>query len=337
MDTQSGSTPEIALNDLEDGDLEARIRRMMGNRCADAGTQLALADALFDKGDEVEAVRVLQLLIHRDPQYFHAYDRLVDTFTRLRRRHDAAETYHKWGLALSRRLSPQVTHPGPTDQLVVDSVASYYAIRAPEYDQTSGYMGASSAWFINQIAAELKAAVHDRDTLEIACGTGYWTPIAAEAARSVLATDRNASCIELVRRRTASAANVTCQVADAYTLEGVDGRFTAAFAQFWWSHMPRSQIRTFLTTLHSRLAPGADVFFMDSLPYLVWGPQRRLDEEGNVLEPRIMKNGDQYEVIKNFPTEAEIRASLEGIAHDIVFRAREEGSVWTVHYKAASL
>ncbi|MEJ1960807.1 MAG: hypothetical protein WDO56_04385 [Gammaproteobacteria bacterium] len=49
---------------------------------------------------------------------------------------------------------------------------------------------------------------------------------------------------------------------------------------------------------------------------------------------RVLINGANYEVIKNFPTEAELRETLEGFAEDVQYKAYEYGSVWTVSYKA---
>lgn len=84
-----------------DGDLESRIRKMIGNRAPDSQTQLALAEVLFDRGDDVESVRVLRQLIGTDPTYFRARHRLIDTYRKLGRCADAAEAYREWGLLLA--------------------------------------------------------------------------------------------------------------------------------------------------------------------------------------------------------------------------------------------
>jgi hypothetical protein len=337
MDGNGIATTEIELNE-EHSDVESRIRKMVGNEEADSETELALAEALFDKGDDAEAIRVLQYLIHTENSCLRAYDRLVDTFTRLGRRKDAAETYRAWGQQLAERTAASAestvdTGPSEDESSVVNGIARYYAIRAPEYDKTSGYQRSESSSFVDKIRAKVQETVRDRDAIEIACGTGFWTGPASEVARSLLATDRNVELVETVQKKIANLPHVKCQVADAYTLDGVKGPFTAAYAQFWWSHIPRSMIKTFLVALHSRLAENAQVFFMDSLPYVTPG-SRRLDAEGNVIEPRVLMNGEKYEVIKNFPTEAELREALEGFADDLQYEAYERGCVWTVSYKA---
>jgi demethylmenaquinone methyltransferase/2-methoxy-6-polyprenyl-1,4-benzoquinol methylase len=99
--------------------------------------------------------------------------------------------------------------------------------------------------------------------------------------------------------------NVRCQVSDAYTLDGIEGRFNAAFAHWWWSHIPKSRISTFLNTLHSKLQPGAVVLFIDQLPYPA--SDRYTDDEGNTLEVRQTPDDRTFEIIKNFPSEIELR------------------------------
>jgi SAM-dependent methyltransferase len=168
------------------------------------------------------------------------------------------------------------------------------------------------------------------DVLEVACGTGYWTEVIAESARSVLATDVDPAMISLARRRLTSVGNVRCQVADAYTLEGVEGVFNAAFSHWWWSHIPKSCLRAFLGVIHGRLVPGALVVFADQLPYQ-WG-HRRVDEDGNLLEQRVLPDGSTWEIVKNFPTEQEIAQELAGLAGPVHYAAHPGAGYWTVIY-----
>ena len=46
-------------------------------------------------------------------------------------------------------------------------------------------------------------------------------------------------------------------------------------------------------------------------------PISRTDEHGNTYQNRKLDDGSQYEVLKNFPTESELRASMAGIATDV--------------------
>ncbi|OAJ61449.1 hypothetical protein A6V36_24025 [Paraburkholderia ginsengiterrae] len=221
------------------------------------------------------------------------------------------------------------------DQHAVDPHAAYYAARAPEYDVSVGYGTPLVEKHLAPLKAQLQSALDGRDALEIACGTGYWTHAVAATARSVLATDRDTASLALARTRMAPSAHVRCQLADAYTLEGVSGQFDAAYALFWWSHMPRSKIAAFLRTLHGKLAPGARVVFADQLPY-GWHGKRRLDDEGNLLEERTLIDGTPFEIVKNFPTETEIASLLAGIAQQPVYSTGAGGRWWMISYRTTS-
>ncbi|MFZ1947005.1 MAG: class I SAM-dependent methyltransferase [bacterium] len=183
------------------------------------------------------------------------------------------------------------------------------------------------------IKARFQASLRGRKVLEIACGTGYWTEVIAEAAESVLATDLDPTMVSLARLRLARWGNVRCEVADAYALDGVRGDFTAAFSNWWWSHVPKSRLRGFLGVLHSKLMPGAIVIFADHLRY-EW-EQRREDQDGNLLEQRTLPDGSHWEIVKNFPTEDEIITELTGIAESVVYREYPERGYWALIYNTS--
>jgi SAM-dependent methyltransferase len=216
-----------------------------------------------------------------------------------------------------------------------DPHAAYYAARASEYDVSVGYGTPLVERHLAALQARLQAELKDHDTLELACGTGYWTNVVAATARSIRATDRDAASLALAQARMASSDHVQCQHADAYSLEGVSGSFSAAFALFWWSHMPKSTIPAFLSTLHGKLTPGARVIFADQLPY-EWHGKRRFDDEGNLLEERSLLDGTRFEIIKNFPTEAELAGLLAGMAEQPVYSTDAAGRWWMISYRTAS-
>jgi SAM-dependent methyltransferase len=211
-----------------------------------------------------------------------------------------------------------------------DEVARYYSARAAEYDRSAGYLDPVAEKLREPIKVRLRSVFRDHDVLEIACGTGYWTEAIASSARSVLATDVDPGLVALARARVASLGNVRLQVADAYSLAGVSGRFTAAYAHWWWSHVPKTRLRGFLELLHAKLLPGAVVLFVDQLPYE--HKDVRCDAEGNRLELRRLEDGQCFDVVENFPTEDEIRAVLAGIADDVRYVEYPDERSWTVTY-----
>jgi SAM-dependent methyltransferase len=213
--------------------------------------------------------------------------------------------------------------------------ALYYAARAAEYDLSVGYGTPRVEACLAPLKARFQTALKGHDALEVACGTGYWTQNAAATARSILAIDLDPASIALGQARVASLPGVRCQLADAYSLEGISGPFTAAFSLFWWSHMPKSKIHGFLRTLHARLLPGALVMFVDQLPYS-HGERRRYDEEGNLLEARRLLSGGTFEIVKNFPTQAELAGVLAGFAEQLVYSTCPEKRWWMVSYRTAA-
>ena len=217
----------------------------------------------------------------------------------------------------------------------MDDVIQYYAARAPIYDETAGYTDPEAEELRVPIKARYQETFRGRDVLEIACGSGYWTVAVGEVAKSMLAIDINQSLISIAEGRCKHLANVRFQIADAYTLHGVPAGFDAALGIWWWSHIPKGRLETFLAALHSKLAPGGLVLFVDQLPYN--GFARKRDEEGNVLEQRILPDGRSFMIVKNFPTQEEVVDVLADIADEIQYIERLEERSWSVLYRTKKI
>jgi demethylmenaquinone methyltransferase/2-methoxy-6-polyprenyl-1,4-benzoquinol methylase len=201
---------------------------------------------------------------------------------------------------------------------IEDSMREYYARRAGEYERI--YAIPARQGDIAALTKVLQDLLSGHDILEVACGTGYWTEPLSHVARSILATDVNSEVIELAMNKPYPAGNVRFQLADAYTLDGVQGEFSAGFAGFWWSHIPKSRLRPFLQTFHSKLGPGRLVVLADN--NYVEGemhPITRRDAEGNTYQMRKLESGAEFEVLKNIPDEAELRRLITGIADEVKY------------------
>lgn len=214
---------------------------------------------------------------------------------------------------------------------LVEDVTQYYAARAPVYDETAGYKEPEGEALRLPIKTRYRNFFKDHTVLEIACGTGYWTPTIAQTAQSVLAVDINTALISQAKKRCRHLPNVKFEIADAYTLEGVPTGFSAAFGIWWWSHIPVEKIAFFLKALHSKLIPGAMVLFVDQLPYD--GFVRRQDPGGNTIEQRSLPDGRLFEIVKNFPSEQDIHHILSDMAENVQFIERPEEKSWNVIYK----
>ena len=132
----------------------------------------------------------------------------------------------------------------PTDS---SPLQAYYAARAEEYDKV--YEKPERQADLRLIERWLPAVLSGKTVLEIACGTGYWTRFIAPVAMSVVAIDSAQETLRIARERV-PAGNVRFEVADAYALAPHRGGFDAAFAGFWFSHVPLERRREFLRGLN---------------------------------------------------------------------------------------
>lgn len=188
------------------------------------------------------------------------------------------------------------------------SLQAYYAARADEYDEV--YRKPERQADLRQIEQWLPSVLAGEAVLEVACGTGYWTQFIAPAASSVLAIDAAAETLRLAERRVA-AAHVTFELGDAYALPR-DRGCSAAFAGFWFSHVEIERRGEFLAGLNAALIPGARVVLLDNL--FVEGsssPIAGQDGAGNTYQSRRLRDGSSHRVLKNFPSESQLRALAE--------------------------
>lgn len=211
--------------------------------------------------------------------------------------------------------------------------ARYYAERASYYERV--YHKPERQADLRQMEAYLSHAFLDRRVLEVACGTGWWTPYGAMQAQSWLATDLNQETMDIAQQKQLPEGKVRFQMVDAYTFEQLGGTtFDGAFAGCWWSHIPLQRLRGWLENLHQRLEPGAKVVMLDNR--YVQGsstPISRKDQDGNTYQVRTLDDGSSYEVVKNFPTADEARHYLGEKATDVRWIPFEH--YWVVEYTLA--
>ena len=192
---------------------------------------------------------------------------------------------------------------------IEDSMRAYYAQRALIYERVyhkperQAHLRAMEAWLPGRFAG--------RSVLEVACGTGWWTPHGARDARSWLATDVNPETMAVAQAKDMPPC-VRFATVDAYTFAQIEGqRFDGAFAGFWWSHVPLARLRPWLEMLHARLEPGAVVVMLDNLYSDDSStPISRHDGDGNTYQLRSLDDGSVHEVLKNFPTRDQTLAAL---------------------------
>lgn len=216
---------------------------------------------------------------------------------------------------------------------VVEDMRDYYARRAAYYERV--YFKPERQDDLRAMEAWVGAAFSGRDVLEIACGTGWWTPHGARDCVHWLATDLNPETMAIAATKPLPPGKVDFATVDAYALDGLEGRhFDAAFAGCWWSHVPLARLPGWITRLHARLEPGARVVFLDnSFVAASSTPISRRDAEGNTYQERRLDDGTVHEVLKNFPTRAEALAAIGSGARDPQWIAFDH--YWILSYTLA--
>jgi SAM-dependent methyltransferase len=210
-----------------------------------------------------------------------------------------------------------------------EDMRSYYDKRALEYEEV--YRKPERRLDLESLTRWIQRELQAHDVLEIACGTGYWTERIASTARSILATDISDAVMRIARAKQYPRGKVRIVAADAFDLGRVPGAFTAVFAGFFWSHIPRSNIEGFLSSLHGRLGPRKLVVLVDN--NCVEGsnhPIVRRDAGGNTYQQRRLSNGKYFEILKNFPSKKELRRRLEPLSESITFL--DQKYYWAASY-----
>ena len=211
------------------------------------------------------------------------------------------------------------------------AMRDYYAARAAEYDDV--YRKPERQADLRAIEQWLPPLFAGARVLELACGTGYWTQFIAPVASGILALDASPETLAVAKGR-ALVGDVQFVVGDAYALPQALPRFEAAFAGFWFSHVPISRRREFLFGLNRVLRPGAKVVLLDNR--FVEGsssPVTERDVEGNTYQSRILGDGTRHRVLKNFPAEGALRSIVAGLGAEV--RVTEWPFFWALEYAAA--
>jgi demethylmenaquinone methyltransferase/2-methoxy-6-polyprenyl-1,4-benzoquinol methylase len=206
-------------------------------------------------------------------------------------------------------------HRSATGAATDADTATYYDRRAAYYERV--YFKPERQTDLRAMEAWLSQPFEGRDVLEVACGTGWWTPHGARLCRSWLATDLNASTMALAQSKPLPPGKVSFSEVDAFNLpqalaaHHAGRRFNAAFAGCWWSHLTLERLPGWLAMLHSVLEPGSRVVFLDnSFVQTSNLPIHRRDAAGNTYQLRTLDDGTTHEVVKNFPTRDEVAALL---------------------------
>ena len=196
------------------------------------------------------------------------------------------------------------------------TMLAYYEARAPEYDDWYLRRGRYERGPIHDAAwnAELDVAGRWLDELpirgeivELAAGTGWWSPLLASKGELSL-YDGTAAPLERARERlVAHQLRAHLHVRDAWAEP--DRQVDAVFTGFWLSHVPRTRLAEFLAIVRRWLKPGGTFAFIDSLP----------DEQSSATDHpapaddasvRHLNDGREFTIIKVYYEPGELEAAL---------------------------
>ena len=193
------------------------------------------------------------------------------------------------------------------------TIASYYAKRATEYERV--YAKPERQADLSALRTRIGRMFAGRNVLELACGTGWWTPVIAQSAAKVTALDVNDEVLEIARGKQLPAGKVEFVKGSAYEIPDFGRVHNGLFAGFWWSHVLLQDLDAFLRDAVRAVAPGSLLGFLDNR-YVEGSstPLARRDAQGNGYQVRKLDDGSVHEVLKNFPDEGELirRASRHG-------------------------
>ena len=219
----------------------------------------------------------------------------------------------KQSVAAKPVLADTAQPPLDLDRTMID----YYQARAPEYDDWYLRRGRYARGAIHDAAwnAELDAAGRWLDALpwhgelvELAAGTGWWSPLLASRGELSL-YDASPAALDRARERlVAHDLRAHLHVRDAWAApdRAVDGLFMG----FWLSHVPRERLDAFLALARAWLKPGGGFAAIDSLPDTASGAADH-PEPADDLAVRRLADGREFTIVKVHYAPGELAAALE--------------------------
>jgi hypothetical protein len=228
--------------------------------------------------------------------------------------------------AVGPTAAPDPTEPPPQDPPDADEarpaldagaeMVAYYEARAGEYDDWYLRRGRYAHGPIHDAAwnAELDAAGRWLDALpihgeivELAAGTGWWSPLLASKGELWL-YDAAESPLERARERLlAHGLRAHIHLRDAWAEP--DRAVDAVVLGFWLSHVDRDRTGAFLELARRWLKPGGTLAIIDSLA----DPQSGAEDHPPVIGDRATRrvaDGREFAIVKVHRDPAELGAAL---------------------------
>jgi demethylmenaquinone methyltransferase/2-methoxy-6-polyprenyl-1,4-benzoquinol methylase len=189
-----------------------------------------------------------------------------------------------------------------SDFLFDEATRSYYAQRAPEYDDWwlgTGLFAQRDRPGWNEEVAELieiVAGLPPLRVLDVGCGTGFLT---SHLSGEVTALDQSTEMLAVAATRIGHGDRVIC--GEALPLPFVDDDFDIVFTSHFYGHLPPSEREAFLAESR-RVAPElvvVDSALRDGVEPVGW-------------QERVLNDGSRHRVYKRFFGASELADELGG-------------------------
>ena len=145
------------------------------------------------------------------------------------------------------------------------------------------------------------------EIVELAAGTGWWSPLLARKGELSLYDGNRGAARARARAARRARLRAHLHVRDAWAEP--DRAVDAVFTGFWLSHVPRARLAAFLALVRRWLKPGGTFAFIDSLP----DPQSSAADHptpADDLSVRRLDDGREFTVVKVYYEPGELEAAL---------------------------
>lgn len=180
---------------------------------------------------------------------------------------------------------------------------AYYEARAREYDD---WWQRHVEEHPDEYAALIRTieSLEPAGTLDIACGTGFLT---RHLPGEITGLDQSAAVLEIAAEQ---APNATLVQGEGIELPFEDGAFDRVFTSHFYGHLEAPDRELFLDEARR---VGRELVIVDSA--------RRPDSAPDGMQPRVLKDGSEWEVYKRYFTGAGLADELGGgeILHEGVY------------------